>query len=130
MEIGEKLIHDLKFISRVYNKMIINGIFDLNIKDQNSGFKAFRKNIANNMGFNPDGYLGLHRFILPLVKIHGYFIAEIPITHYDRTAGSSYIKSYTVPLITMRDLMKFRREHRDKIRKAKSVSVESLRTRK
>jgi glycosyltransferase involved in cell wall biosynthesis len=119
-----------RFISRVYNKMIINGIFDLDIKDQNSGFKAFRRDVANSIEFNPDGYLGLHRYILPLVKIHGYSIAEIPITHYDRPAGSSYIKSYTVPFITLRDLVKFRRQHKDKMRKVKTVSVDSMRTRK
>ena len=87
-----------RFISRTYNKWIIQRIFKLTIKDQNSGFKAFKKEAAKNMDFNPDGFLGLHRYILPLASVKGYSVTEIPINHYDRPTGSSYIKFYTVPM--------------------------------
>ncbi len=97
-----------RFISRTYNKLIIQNVFNLSVNDQNSGFKAFKKDAAKNMDFDPDGFLGLHRFLLPLAKIKGYTITEIPIAHYDRTSGKSYIKFYTVPLITLRDYFKFR----------------------
>jgi len=97
-----------RFISKTYNKWIIQKMFDLNIKDQNSGFKAFKKDVAKNMNFNPDGFLGLHRYILPLANLKGFSITEIPITHYDRPSGSSYIKSYTVPFIALRDYFKFK----------------------
>jgi glycosyltransferase involved in cell wall biosynthesis len=100
-----------RFISRVYNKWIIQRIFDLTIKDQNSGFKAFSSEAAKNMKFEPDGFLGLHRFILPLASINGYSITEIPISHYDRPTGNSYIKSYTVPFITLRDFFKFKKKY-------------------
>ncbi|WP_455392347.1 glycosyltransferase family 2 protein [[Eubacterium] cellulosolvens] len=97
-----------RFISRTYNKWIIQKIFKLNVKDQNSGFKAFKKDVAKNMNFDPDGFLGLHRYILPLASVKGYSITEIPIKHYDRPAGNSYIKFYTVPFITLRDFFKFK----------------------
>lgn len=97
-----------RFISRTYNRLIIQRIFKLKVKDQNSGFKAFKRDAAQKMAFNPDGFLGLHRFILPLASIKGNSIVEIPITHYDRPAGSSYIKFYTVPFITLRDLFRFK----------------------
>jgi len=100
-----------KLISRVYNHLIIQRSLNLDIKDQNSGFKAFKKKAAQGMNFNPDGYAGLHRFILPLAKINGYSITEIPISHYPRPAGKSYIKSYTVPIITFLDYVKFRKEY-------------------
>ena len=100
-----------RFISRTYNKWIIQRIFKLTIKDQNSGFKAFKKEAAKNMDFNPDGFLGLHRYILPLASVKGYSVTEIPINHYDRPTGSSYIKFYTVPFITLRDFFRFKNKY-------------------
>ena len=101
-----------RLISRVYNKWLIKRSFDLNINDQNSGFKAFKKEAALGLDFNPDGFLGLHRFILPLAKKKNYSIVEIPIVHYDRPAGNSYIKFYTVPLITLRDYFRFKNKYK------------------
>ena len=101
-----------RFISRTYNRWIIKSIFQLDVKDQNSGFKAFKREAAKNMDFNPDGFLGLHRFILPLGSIKGYSITEIPITHYDRPSGNSYIKFYSVPFITLRDFFKFKDKYK------------------
>ena len=49
-------------------------MFKLNVNDQNSGFKAFSKEAADNMNFDPDGFLGLHRFILPLAHVNGYSV--------------------------------------------------------
>lgn len=100
-----------RFISRTYNKWIIQRNFKLDIKDQNSGFKAFKNKVAKNMDFDPEGFLGLHRFILPLASIKGFSITEIPISHYDRPTGKSYIKSYTVPFITLRDYFKFKKKY-------------------
>ncbi|MDW5564310.1 MAG: glycosyltransferase family 2 protein [Methanomassiliicoccus sp.] len=105
-----------KFISRTYNRFIIQRKYGLTIKDQNSGFKAFRKEKAANMGFDPEGYRGLHRFILPLAALNGMTICEIPIVHYARPSGKSYIKFYTVPFITLRDYFKFNREHAQQIK--------------
>jgi glycosyltransferase involved in cell wall biosynthesis len=104
-----------RFISKTYNRFIIRRKFKLQIKDQNSGFKAFRREKAVAMGFDPEGYQGLHRFILPLAALKGMKIAEVPIVHYDRPSGKSYIKFYTVPFITLRDFSKFKKDHQDEI---------------
>ncbi len=104
-----------RFISRTYNRFIIRSKFRLQIKDQNSGFKAFRREKAVAMGFDPEGYQGLHRFILPLAALKGMKIAEVPIVHYDRPSGKSYIKFYTVPFITLRDFSKFKKDHQEEI---------------
>jgi hypothetical protein len=77
--------------------------------DQNSGLKAFNTEFSQGMGFDPTGFLGLHRFILPLAHLRGGRILEVPCAHYERPAGKSYIKSTTVPFITLRDLRRFRR---------------------
>ncbi len=105
-----------RLISRVYNRLIIGRIFDLDIRDQNSGFKAFRREKALEMDFDPKGYLGLHRFILPLAAVKGLSISEIPIVHYNRPSGKSYIKSYTVPFITLRDFFKFRKDYKEELK--------------
>jgi glycosyltransferase involved in cell wall biosynthesis len=99
-----------RFISKVYNRIIVRGFLRLRIQDQNSGFKAFTKEAALGMGFRPDGYLGLHRFILPLAQLKGYTVTEVDIKHYDREGGESYIKPYTVVFITLRDFLRFRKE--------------------
>ncbi|MCE5295649.1 MAG: glycosyltransferase family 2 protein [Euryarchaeota archaeon] len=109
-----------KFISKVYNKRIIQKRFGLNVKDQNSGFKAFRREKAVAMDFNPDGYKGLHRFILPLASLKGLKIAEIPIVHYARPSGKSYIKFYTVPFITLGDFSKFKKDHKEEMKAMRS----------
>jgi len=105
-----------KLISRTYNRWIIQRKFGLEVKDQNSGFKAFRRDKAVAMGFDPEGYRGLHRFILPLASLKGMKIAEIPIAHYARPSGKSYIKFYTVPFITLGDYNKFKRDHKEEIK--------------
>ena len=105
-----------RFISKTYNRFIVRSKFGLQIKDQNSGFKAFRREKAVSMGFDPEGYKGLHRFILPLAALKGMKIAEVPIVHYDRPSGKSYIKFYTVPFITMGDFSKFKKDHKEEIK--------------
>ncbi|MEE9224311.1 MAG: glycosyltransferase family 2 protein [Thermoplasmata archaeon] len=100
-----------RLISKVYNRVIVRGFLGLQIQDQNSGFKAFTKEAALGMGFKPDGYLGLHRFILPLAHVKGYSVTEVDIKHYDRERGKSYIKPSTVVFITFRDFIRFRKEH-------------------
>lgn len=100
-----------RVISEVYNKIVVQWLLGLHVKDQNSGFKALTREAAMGMGFRPDGYLGLHRFILPLANVKGYSIAEIDIKHFPRVGGKSYIKSYTVVFITLRDFFRFWREY-------------------
>jgi len=105
--------------SIVYNRLIIKRKFGVNVLDQNSGFKAFTKEGALKMDFNPDGYRGLHRYILPVAALAGLSICEIPIAHYPREEGKSYIKFYTVPFIALRDYRTFVRNHKDQIRAMK-----------
>jgi len=102
-------------ISSAYNRWLIGRGLGLDVMDQNSGFKSFDTKKARKMEFYPAGFSGLHRFILPLAKIHGMRIKEIPINHFKRPSGRSYIRPYTVPFITIRDYRKFRKKYREKI---------------
>lgn len=100
-----------RMISSVYNCLIIRRGFGLDIRDQNSGFKGFNTKKAREMDFEPEGFSGLHRFILPLAHMKKMSIMEIPIKHYGRVSGRSYISSFTVPFITLRDLKRFRKRY-------------------
>jgi glycosyltransferase involved in cell wall biosynthesis len=102
---------DRKLISKVYNALIVRGYLRTPVADQNSGLKAFRAEFARAMDFDPTGFQGLHRFILPLAHLRGGRILEVPCAHYERPAGKSYIKSTTVPFITLRDLRRFRKQY-------------------
>ncbi len=95
----------------------------MDVKDQNSGFKAFRKDLACRMPFDPHGYKGVHRFILPIAYITGATITEIPIEHYDRPAGNSYIKTSTVPFVFLSDLLfRFMKRFGKDIKKMKKIN--------
>jgi len=109
---------DRKLISRVYNIIIVRGFLKTPVRDQNSGLKAFRSEFSKGMGFDPTGFLGLHRFILPLAHLREGRILEVPCAHYERPAGKSYIKSTTVPFITLRDLLRFRKVYVKPARRA------------
>lgn len=113
-----------KWQSQLYNRIIIQRLCGVKIRDQNSGFKAFRTEAARKMNFDPEGYLGLHRFIMPLASIRGLTIAEIPCSHYHRPSGKSYIKVSTVAFVMFRDYIKFSREHKAEIKAAKRKTAE------
>ena len=100
---------DRKLISRVYNLVIVRGLLRTPVRDQNSGLKAFTLEAARGLEFDPTGFRGLHRYILPIAHLRGNRIIEVPCAHYPRTSGRSYIKSTTVPFITLGDLMRFYR---------------------
>lgn len=109
---------DRKLISKVYNIIIVRGYLKTPVKDQNSGLKAFQSDFSKGMGFDPTGFMGLHRFILPLAHLRNGRILEVPCAHYPRPAGKSYIKSTTVPFITLRDLRRFRKVYAKPAKKA------------
>ena len=113
---------DRKLISKVYNIIIVRGYLKTPVKDQNSGLKAFRSDFSKGMGFDPTGFMGLHRFILPLAHLRGGRILEVPCAHYKRPAGKSYIKSTTVPFITLRDLRRFRKVYVKPAKRAAKAS--------
>ncbi len=111
-----------RFQSRTYNRIFISGLFGMDIMDQNSGFKAFRRELALRMRFDPSGYRGIHRFILPIAYMAGASMTEIPINHFDRPAGSSYIKTYTVPFIFLSDMfLRFYPAFKGDLRKMKKI---------
>jgi glycosyltransferase involved in cell wall biosynthesis len=70
--------------SRFFN-WLMRQAFHSDIHDFNSGIKAFRRAVLENIRLEGDA----HRFLLPLVKESGGGIAEIEVHHSPRTHGMS-----------------------------------------
>ncbi len=70
--------------SRLFNGLtgIVSG---LNIHDFNCGFKAYKKELTNNLHI----YGELHRYIPALMHWEGYKIGEIKVRHHPRMHGKS-----------------------------------------
>jgi hypothetical protein len=97
------------FLSSSYN-FLVRHLFGTGVRDHNSGFKAFRK----------DAYLqiieslqrlnlgGPHRYFLAAAVALDLRVTEVPVRHYARGGGQSYINPVKTPLQTFRDMMKLR----------------------
>jgi len=72
------------FPSKVYNG-IVRTIFKVNLHDINTGFKAFRKEVIQNISL----YGEMHRLIAILASEMGFKVTEIPVEHHPRKYGKS-----------------------------------------
>ncbi|MCF7813821.1 MAG: glycosyltransferase family 2 protein, partial [Candidatus Cloacimonetes bacterium] len=85
---------------------VMNSAFKLKIHDHNCGFKAYRKEVAEEL----DVYGEMHRYIPALAHARGFKIAEIPVNHRKRKFGvskygverffRSFLDLLTVKLVT------------------------------
>jgi glycosyltransferase involved in cell wall biosynthesis len=91
--------------SKLYNKVTSN-TFKLKLHDYNCGFKAYRKEVINEL----DIYGEMHRYIPALAHSLGFKVAEIPVHHRKREFGKTkygserYLRGFldllTVKLVT------------------------------
>ncbi len=95
-----------KAMSKVYN--ILNNMFFNNlITDRNSGLKAFKKDIFLKLyQIDHSAFFGMHRVLLTIAYEMGYSIIEIPVNHYNRRAGESYINAHGTVIQTLHDITK------------------------
>lgn len=70
--------------SYIYN-WFIRQIFRVNLHDINTGFKAFRKDVVNNLPL----YGEMHRLIAILAAEAGFKVTEVSVTHHPRRFGKS-----------------------------------------
>ncbi len=97
-----------KLSSKLFN-WVVNLIFQLNLHDYNSGYKAFRAETIRKIRF----YGELHRFIPVFVANKGYKVTELPVHHLPRKFGKSKYGTGRIfhglfDLITVLFLTKFR----------------------
>jgi glycosyltransferase involved in cell wall biosynthesis len=70
--------------SRVANR-VRNWVSDETIQDSGCTFRAFRRECLRGLVL----YRGFHRFVPTLLKMRGYRVIEIPVTHRPRRFGQS-----------------------------------------
>ncbi|MHA2495094.1 MAG: glycosyltransferase family 2 protein [Candidatus Hodarchaeales archaeon] len=97
------------FLSSSYN-FLVRHLFGTGIRDHNSGFKAFRKEaflriIESLQRLNLGGP---HRYFLAAAIALDLKLTEVPVRHYARGGGQSYINPIKTPLQTFRDMLKLR----------------------
>ena len=95
-----------KVMSRVYNTLNTM-FFNSHITDRNSGIKAFKRDVFLSLyQFDHTAFFGMHRVLLTLASEFGYKIIEVPVNHYHRRAGKSYINTHGTIVKTLHDMTK------------------------
>jgi len=113
-----------RLLSKMAAKIAIHGLNLCNIRDPNSGFFAFPRQIIENIRFDTCGYKLLLEI---LVKAQGVRVKEIPYAFIDRKSGESKLDTrvmldyLSAVWYLYRYGRKPRRVTRDKVEKRKSV---------
>jgi len=96
--------------SRVFNR--VTGLMTgLPLHDQNSGFKAYRRRLVDDLQV----YGGLHRFLPVLAYWKGFRVTEVPVVHHPRRYGRSkygarrFLSGF-IDLMTVLYLTRFQRK--------------------
>lgn len=83
-----------KMISRVANTLS-NIILGTNVKDKTSGYRAYRREVLDQISWKSTGYSFLVEIMYKLLK-RGYRLKEIPIQFKDRERGKSKLTLHEV----------------------------------
>lgn len=95
-----------KIISKVYN-FLIEFLFGTKIKDINSGFKIYKREIFDGVELISNSpFIDVEIFIRALKK--NAIVKQYPIVFKHRAAGVSYIARPAVVVATMMDMLRFK----------------------
>jgi dolichol-phosphate mannosyltransferase len=98
-----------RFVSAAYNALVIRAVLDGAHADANSGLKVVRRDALDRLAFEPARMRRAHRFLVPWAEARGLRVVEVPVRHYPRVGGRSYIRAAREARLTLRDLAVFRR---------------------
>ncbi len=102
---------------------VVRILFGYLIKDIDCGFKVFRRSILDHIHVESNGAM-IDTEMLAEMRARGYRIAEVPVTHLPRVAGSPTGANLKVVVRAFRDLFRFRlrlwRELREEKRTART----------
>lgn len=76
-------------LSRIYNKLSSRLLGATEIHDLNSGFKAFSKEVVQDLLKRLTWWRGIHRHLISFCTDLGYHITEVNVSLRQRTQGSS-----------------------------------------
>jgi glycosyltransferase involved in cell wall biosynthesis len=89
--------------SRIANR-VRNRLSDETIQDSGCTFRAFRRECLRDLVL----YRGLHRFIPTLLKLRGYRVIEVPVSHRPRRFGRSKYGVWDRAFVAFADLLAIR----------------------
>jgi len=90
---------------------LVRLLFGLKVRDIDCAFKLLPKSFIDQITLHSEGAL-ISTELLAKAKYRGYRIAETPVTHYPRTAGSQTGATIRVILKAFRELFRLRRQIR------------------
>src|SRR3954471_21493392 len=96
-----------KFTRRFQTKIangIRNWISEDDIKDSACGLKVYKRQCLENLTL----YKGMHRFFPTLVRMRGFNVIEVPISHHARLTGTTKYKFGSRVLRAFVDLLAVR----------------------
>jgi glycosyltransferase involved in cell wall biosynthesis len=79
--------HDtlLKRLSSRIANLVRNAVIHDGVHDTGCSLKVFRRTVVERIPF----FEGMHRFFPALARMHGFTVAEAPVSHYPRAHGRS-----------------------------------------
>ncbi len=89
--------------SRIAN-WVRNKLSGEEISDAGCTYRAFKRECVADLKF----FKGMHRFLPTLIKMEGFTVAEIPISHHPRTAGRTHYGISNRLLASFYDLLAVR----------------------
>ncbi len=89
--------------SRIAN-WVRNTLSDEAISDAGCTYRAFKRECIENLKF----FDGMHRFLPTLIKMEGFTVTEIPVTHHPRLAGRSHYGVWDRLFASLYDLLAVR----------------------
>lgn len=99
--------------------LIFNRIYGTNFRDMNSGFKAFRRDFFRKINFAPQGFYGLHRFLVLLALWNGCSVLEVDISHFPRRGGYSKTNVFFTTFQILVDYLRLIRRYRKRFGRGK-----------
>ena len=95
-----------KIISGVYN-MLVQGLFGLDVRDINSGYKIVNKKVIDDINFvSKSPFVDVELFLH--AKRHGFKVTQYPLVFQTRTYGKSYISRLPIIIATFCDMLKLK----------------------
>lgn len=102
--------------------ILVRLLFGYLCRDIDCGFKVFKRDVLRAVHLESDGAM-IDTELLAGARARGYRIAEVPVTHLPRVAGSPTGANPRVILRAFRDLIRFRQRLSRELREERQQAV-------
>ena len=96
--------HFIRIGSSLVANWVRNGLSGENITDAGCTYRAFKRECIARLKF----FKGMHRFLPTLIKMEGFTVTEIPVTHNPRFSGKGHYGVWNRLFKSLADLLAVR----------------------